>query len=128
MGVLKMAERFYMNRTDNVICVSQFIEKWIRKEYGRFKNSVVINNGVDTEHFQPMKKEVAVRKFSQLRDSERPIVLFSGRLLAMKGIYTFIEASAKLLKKGTDVKQMAARDVNPPPAYHLAAREPGSQP
>lgn len=58
---------------------------------GNVKNPAVVRNGVDTEFFKPLPPDI--RK--QLRqnicgDSRKPVLLFAGRFVAIKGIHHLI--------------------------------------
>ncbi|MCC6500098.1 MAG: glycosyltransferase family 4 protein [Anaerolineales bacterium] len=57
----------------------------------RIKNSAVIQNGVDTEFFQPLPPESRMRMRKDITGvDDKPIVLFVGRLVAIKGIQFLI--------------------------------------
>lgn len=57
----------------------------------RVKNSVVIQNGVDTEFFQPLPLETRTQMRKSITGSDdKPILLFVGRLVAIKGIQYLI--------------------------------------
>jgi len=87
---LRMIELFYLNKCNNQIYVSGFIRNEVNKI---MKHDVpkqqVIRNGVDTEHF----------KFSQPNDGDSINIMFCGRLLALKGLGTLMEAFTEVQKK-----------------------------
>jgi glycosyltransferase involved in cell wall biosynthesis len=55
----------------------------------------VVPNGVDTERFRPADNREAARKRLGLR-TDRPIVVYAGRLVQEKGIVTLLRAIARL--------------------------------
>ena len=79
---IKFMEKVYLKRTQNFVCVSE----WIKKLSG--VDGRVIHNGIDERRFSPQKKNNKV-----------PNVLYVGRLLAMKGIDCLIESLRPLLLK-----------------------------
>jgi glycosyltransferase involved in cell wall biosynthesis len=79
---IKGMQNAYLKRTKNFICVSE----WVKEMAG--VQAEVIHNGVDHRRFSPVKKQNKV-----------PVVLYTGRLLAMKGIDCLIEAMKPLLEK-----------------------------
>ncbi|MFH1510531.1 MAG: glycosyltransferase family 4 protein [Candidatus Woesearchaeota archaeon] len=79
---IRFMERAYVKRTRHFICVSE----WVRK-LGQF-DARVIHNGIDTKRFAPKKKR-----------NEIPVVLYVGRMLAMKGIDTLIQAIKPMLEE-----------------------------
>ncbi len=87
---LRIMENFYLNKCTNLIYVSDFIQKEAQKilKQGNQKQQI-IRNGVDTEHF----------KHSQPNDHDRVDIMFCGRLLALKGLGTLMEAFAKVHKE-----------------------------
>ena len=95
-------ERFYIRKSANFICVSD----WIR-EHSKVFNSRVIHNGVDEDRFYPVK-----------RDNDVPVVLYVGRLLAMKGIDSMLKALLPLLRNKS-IKLLIAGPGNKEKYYGL---------
>lgn len=66
----------------------------------RFKKEFVISNGVDLERFSPNGPQI-----HWMREADKPVVLFVGRLEKRKGLDIFLEAV-----KGLDVKPVVVGD------------------
>jgi len=92
---LSTAERLYMRRCSSLIYVSEFIRDWCVRSFGIDCSSRVIHNGIDTTMFGPRDISECHRRFPQLEGMEN-IVLFSGRMIALKGIQTALEAQKML--------------------------------
>ena len=95
---IKVMESFYLKKTENIITVSQWVKQFVEGKNENCKFAV-INNGVDVKRFS--KKSKKSKEFSFLDKIDKPIVLFCGRLLALKGLSTLIESIKKL--KGEDI-------------------------
>ncbi|WP_400208199.1 glycosyltransferase family 4 protein [Candidatus Methanomassiliicoccus intestinalis] len=95
---LSTAEKFYLKRSANLIFVSEYIRNWCIDKMQIGQESEVIPNGIDTEIFSKKKYEEAIVHFPQLADKEN-IVLFSGRMIALKGIETALLAKKELAEK-----------------------------
>ncbi len=80
---ISFLENIYLRRTSNFIAVSDWITRFVKKEDIR-----VIHNGIDTERFSPGNQNNKV-----------PKILFSGRLVALKGVHTLIKSMKEVLKK-----------------------------
>jgi glycosyltransferase involved in cell wall biosynthesis len=84
--LLRLAEQIYFSSERHYISVSNwFLTQLPRRPRGSTVR--VIPNSVDTEFFTPG------------RQTEEPVVLFMGRLLAMKGIKYLIDAIPKVLQQ-----------------------------
>lgn len=92
---LSTAERLYMKKCSSLIFVSKFIRDWCLRSFGVDCPSEVIPNGIDTAMFSPKDLSECFRRFPQLEGLEN-VVLFSGRMIALKGITTAIEAQGLL--------------------------------
>ncbi len=93
LPVLGTLERVYMKRSSSLIYVSEFIRDWCQDRLSATCPSEVIHNGIDTEVFRPRGREECLGHFPQLEGVEN-MVLFSGRMIALKGISTAIEAAS----------------------------------
>jgi glycosyltransferase involved in cell wall biosynthesis len=97
---LEVCEYLYLRRVSHLIATSNYIKMELQRHFP-FVNNLhryfpVVPNGVDTELFSPSC--TCTRKDLQdLASLDRPIVLFTGRLVASKGIYTLIRAVPKIL-------------------------------
>ncbi|NLB77188.1 MAG: glycosyltransferase family 4 protein, partial [Crenarchaeota archaeon] len=91
--VLRCAETVYFLSKRHYITVSDWMKNKIKCEFPDLdSNSIsVIHNSVDTDWFSPYPKSV-----------KRDIVLFTGRLIAAKGICYLVEAIPRILQKYPD--------------------------
>ena len=96
---LRTAEKLYMRKSSSFIFVSEFIRDWCVRSFGVGEGCKVIHNGIDTQMFGPKDLSECTDRFPMLEGLEN-IVLFSGRMIALKGIPTAIRA------------QRAMRDLN----------------
>lgn len=78
-----LMQRKYINSSQNLICVSDYVSKYVSNS----RNNQVINNGVDTRRFKPAAKNNSI-----------PTILFSGRLLYLKGVHVLVKAAKQVLK------------------------------
>jgi glycosyltransferase involved in cell wall biosynthesis len=92
LPILKTLERVYMSRCSSLIYVSDFIREWCQERLGVNCPSKVIHNGIDTSMFSPKSVDECLERFPSLRGVEN-IVLFSGRMIALKGIPTALKAA-----------------------------------
>lgn len=93
--LLSATEKFYLKRSPNLIFVSEYIRAWCVDRIGIGIGSEVIPNGIDTNIFSHRDYSEAIRHFPQL-DGIENIILFSGRMIALKGIETAILAKREL--------------------------------
>jgi glycosyltransferase involved in cell wall biosynthesis len=101
---LLRSQKLFLSKEKNLIFVSKFVSSLIHETYRDvLKNSRqwVINNGVDTEGFAPQKAERFGEFFDNL-PQESPIVLFSGRLIALKGISVLAKAMKTVVSQNKD--------------------------
>ncbi len=94
---LSMVEREYLNRCRNIIFVSDYIRKLFERTFGPPEHSRIIHNGVDTSVFRPRSREECLEHFPML-DGLENIILFSGRMIALKGLDTAIAAFSRILR------------------------------
>jgi glycosyltransferase involved in cell wall biosynthesis len=92
LPLLKTIERVYMSRCNSLIYVSDYIREWCQDRLGANCRSRVIHNGIDTSMFSPKSVEECLERFPSLEGAEN-IVLFSGRMIALKGIPTALKAA-----------------------------------
>jgi glycosyltransferase involved in cell wall biosynthesis len=93
LPLLSTAERMYMKRCSSLIFVSEFIRDWCQDRLGVNCPSRVIHNGIDTNMFSAKPIDQCLSHFPALEGVEN-IVLFSGRMIALKGISTALKAAA----------------------------------
>lgn len=96
--ILSATEKFYLKRSPNLIFVSEYIRAWCVDRVGVGIGAEVIPNGIDTNVFSHQEYDKAIEHFPQL-DGIENIVLFSGRMIALKGIETAILAKKELDEK-----------------------------
>jgi len=95
-----------------------FVSRWVRDRavesyHLRPRVSEVIPNGVDTERLSPVHGSTETGS----RPSDRPTLLFAGRLLALKGIETLLRALTRVDPK---VRLLLAGPGDPRPWRALA--------
>jgi len=88
---IELFEKISFNKADRLLPVSNFTLKQINEDYGvDTTNKVqVLHTAVDVNLFAPKNKEL----------SEKPTILFAGRLYAIKGVETFLNALEIITKK-----------------------------
>lgn len=92
---LRLAENVYFSKERYYITVSKWMKEQIVKQYPKIDSSSisVIYNSVDTNLFSPRK---------EVNPPQRDIVLFTGRLIAAKGIGYLVEAIPNILREYPD--------------------------
>ena len=92
---LRLAETIYFSRTRHYITVSEWMKRQLQEQYPRMNCSEisVIHNSVDTQSFSPGPRRKSI---------EGEIILFTGRIIAGKGITYLIEAIPEVLKEHSD--------------------------
>ena len=96
---LRTVEKVYMSKCSSLIFVSEFIREWCVRSFGVGEDCRVIHNGIDTFMFGPKDLSDCTARFPMLEGLEN-IVLFSGRMIALKGIATAIRAQRAM--RGTN--------------------------
>jgi glycosyltransferase involved in cell wall biosynthesis len=89
---LRLAEINYFSRKRYYLMVSNWMRDQVCKQYPKIDPSsiFVVHNSVDTETFSPIKGK---------ETSRRAIILFTGRLIAAKGIMYLAEAMPRVLRE-----------------------------
>ncbi|MDD1769267.1 MAG: glycosyltransferase family 4 protein [Methanomassiliicoccales archaeon] len=95
---LSMAERAYLRRCRNIIFVSRYIRDLFEATFGPPEHSRIIHNGVDTSVFRPRAREECLEHFPAL-DGLDNVILFSGRMIALKGLDTAIAAFSRIIRE-----------------------------
>jgi glycosyltransferase involved in cell wall biosynthesis len=92
---LRLAETVYFSKERYYITVSKWMREQIVKQYPKIDSSSisVIYNSVDIEKFSPGRSR---------SPPERDVILFTGRLIATKGIRYLVEAMPKVLREYPD--------------------------
>jgi glycosyltransferase involved in cell wall biosynthesis len=92
---LQYCERLYLRKTMNLIAVSSWVKQFIpAKHLHRVR---VIHNGIDPERFSPRNKDT--KDFPFLNNINKQIVLYTGRLLALKGMEVLMKSIKLTLLK-----------------------------
>jgi glycosyltransferase involved in cell wall biosynthesis len=95
---LHAIEKEYLRRGRSVIFVSDFIRKIYLESRAEPKVSRLIHNGVDHLMFKPRSTEECLEHFPRFAGMEN-LILFSGRMIALKGLNVAIEAFHKIRKE-----------------------------
>ena len=97
--LLRLAEEVYFAKNRYYITVSNWMKEQLLRQYPRIRNRriYVVYNALDTEFWSPSKEETG-------KLEKENIVLYVGRLLALKGINVLIRAIPKVLKENRNVK------------------------
>ncbi|MCU0861878.1 MAG: glycosyltransferase family 4 protein [Methanomassiliicoccales archaeon] len=99
LPMLRALERCYFSKCHHAIFVSEFIRRLYSKIYPMPADWRIVHNGVDTYMFRPRPMDECARRYPQLEG--RDVILFSGRMIALKGIDMAIR-SFSLIHKETD--------------------------
>ncbi len=94
--ILKLIQTLYLKRSPTIITVSNWMKRLLEQNYG-IKGVNMIHNGIDHELFSPEKKN------QEGLDTDKPVVLFSGRFIALKGINILIKAMRQVISETKDV-------------------------
>ncbi len=87
--ILRFAELLYFLKPRNYITVSNWMKNQIKNNYPNFAESIkVIHNSVDTFRFFPKKSA-----------HHKKVVLFTGRIIAAKGIKYLVDSIPTILKE-----------------------------
>src|SRR6266566_1622979 len=94
-------ERLLVEQSDGIICCSNYMLDHIQHVLGAVKTKIrVIPNGVEASRFnngrQPQLIPAGISK-------DRKTILYVGRIVREKGIFTLLDAFEKLRKQGKDV-------------------------
>jgi len=95
---LLAAERMYVERCENLIFVSHYIQKLFEASFGKPERFKVIHNGIDTNLFRPRDEKECYNYFPMLEGREN-ILLFIGRMLALKGLDVLIDSFARIIQE-----------------------------
>lgn len=96
--ILKLIQTLYLKRSPTIITVSNWMKRLLEQNYG-LQGINMIHNGIDYDLFSPEKKNHAVEGL----DTDKPVVLFSGRFIALKGINILIKAMRQVISETRDV-------------------------
>ncbi len=86
-----------LESADSILCVSEFLAKEIQRRLDRpFPRLFAVQNGVNTERFQPRAEPID--------EAAVPLVLFVGRVLPEKGPDLLLRAAQKVFQSGRKFK------------------------
>jgi glycosyltransferase involved in cell wall biosynthesis len=96
-------KRYALHKAAHVTVVSKDIQQTIKKKFGENILTEVISMGVDSQLFNPDKKDDQLRRKYGITG---PFLLFVGRLTEKKGVRYLIEAMVSVLKNSPETKLM----------------------
>jgi glycosyltransferase involved in cell wall biosynthesis len=96
---LRILELLYVRKTQYFIAISKSIEEEISYWLNAEKDKIhLVHHGVNVERFSPQPQN-----YSALQPYQgRPVILYTGRFVATKGIDTLIDAMPTVLKEYPD--------------------------
>jgi len=93
---LKMCELFYVRRTPYFIAISKSVMRELMTYLGVPRERIhIIYHGVDTQRFRPNLEKENSMDISLPED--KPVVLFTGRFVATKGIDILIKSAVRVI-------------------------------
>ncbi len=96
--MLQLIQKLYLNKSPEIIAVSNWMKRLLEQNYG-IAEIDVIHNGIDQDHFSPKIQKNAIRGL----ETNKPVVLFSGRFIALKGINILVKAMRLVINETNDV-------------------------
>ena len=96
---LRAIENVYLRKSRNLATVSYWMRDQVKKAYPFVSDMYVVHNGVDVERYS--RDKASKFQFSD-KNVKGPIVLFSSRLTAAKGVHYLIQAIPEVLKGDRD--------------------------
>ena len=101
---LRLAEQTCLSNYSRLIATSHFIKKELISCFPFIvkKDISVVHNGVDTEFFHSTT-DFGNGPIAKLKETNRPIVLFTGRFVASKDLPTLVRAIPQVVKEHPDV-------------------------
>lgn len=95
---LRFAENVYLKNRKYLITPSLWMKKWLESNYSLNAYAKVIHNFIDLSNFEKDGyKELSGVLTEKLQG--RRIILYSGRLLAMKGVNVLLDAVPEIISK-----------------------------
>jgi len=94
-------ERLLVEQSDGIICCSNYMLDHIQHQLGAVNAKIrVIPNGVEVSRF---KRDGPPHLIPTGVSENRKVILYVGRIVREKGIFTLLDAFEKLRKQGKDV-------------------------
>lgn len=95
--LLRCAEEIYFRQKRTIITPSNWMRKQLEQNY-HYSNIRVIPNSIDVRKIESLKKYAITEKLFPSNIRNKRIILFVGRLLALKGVDILIEAIPEIIK------------------------------
>ena len=96
---LRLAEEVYFRQARSLIFPSNWMEKFLKDNYSINGGGRIIPNSVDMDDYSFAKNDAIDAKLIPEDLKDRRLVLYVGRLLAMKGVDTLISAIPEILRR-----------------------------
>jgi glycosyltransferase involved in cell wall biosynthesis len=96
---LRLAEEIYYRRKRFYISPSNWMKEWLNDTFHINENVSVVPNSVDISDYNSYKDDPIESKLLQEKLADKKIILYVGRLLAMKGVDILMEAIPNVLKR-----------------------------
>jgi glycosyltransferase involved in cell wall biosynthesis len=93
--LLQCLEQLYLRKSSHLIAVSEWVTQFLPDKLRN--TTTIIHNGVDINRFSPEHRN-AVGHFPLIEEIKKPIVLYTGRLLALKGLGVLVQSMKRVLK------------------------------
>ena len=89
-------DKAFISAVDRAVSCSHFNAGQVQERYGIIPQ--VIYNGIDPEVFRPLPPDLGLRKRMGIPEKSR-VVVFSGRLIGLKGVHILLRAMTRLDRK-----------------------------
>jgi len=97
--------RFYLKKSDKLICVSLILMKDVIKQYRVPKAKIeIIFNGIDIKKFKPKDNSRIKNLRKKYATKQEKIILYIGSLIKQKGCHILIKSFSDILKKEKNLK------------------------
>lgn len=96
--LLRCAEEIYFRQKRAIITPSNWMRKQLEQNY-HYTNIQVIPNSIDVQKIESLKKYAITEKLFPPNIRDKRIILFVGRLLALKGVDILLEAIPEINEK-----------------------------
>lgn len=96
---LRLSEEIYFRRKRLFISPSNWMKRWLIDRFHITENISVIPNSVDLNDYELKDFETIEKLFPEKNFRDKKIILFVGRLLALKGVELLIKAIPNVIKK-----------------------------
>jgi glycosyltransferase involved in cell wall biosynthesis len=89
-------EREGMHKADRIITVSELTKRTVVSQYGIDANKVTVIHNGNTKNESHVSERFSL--LTKLKEGEKKVVLFAGRITIQKGVDYFIHAARKVLE------------------------------